>query len=216
MRVWDVVKPLILVYFMLFPVLSLGTTYRVDMLNFAFDAESLTVNQGDTVLWVDIEGFHTTTSGVNGVHNGLWDSGSMSPGDSFAFVFDTLGIFPYYCTFHWETGMTGVIVVNPTGAEEIKSKIPVNFNIRQNHPNPFNVYTVIEYELNIGAMTELVIYNASGQSVMTLVKQHREPGKYSVRWDGLNNKGQRVSNGVYFYEFKVGDGVMYKKMMIMR
>lgn len=112
--------------------------------------------------------------------------------------------------------MTEVIVVNPTGIEESESKIPINFKIRQNHPNPFNVSTAIEYELNAGAMAELVIYNASGQSVMTLVKQYREPEKYSLRWDGLLNKGQRVANGVYFYEFKVDDGVIFKKMMIMR
>lgn len=51
MKIWDVIKPSILVAFLLAPVLSSGTTYRVDMFNFSFDAESLTVNQGDTVLW---------------------------------------------------------------------------------------------------------------------------------------------------------------------
>jgi len=216
MRVWYVVKPLILVPFLLISVLSSSTTHRVDMLNFVFDPESLTVNQGDTVLWLDGDGLHTTTSGVNGVPDGLWDSGSMSPGDSFALVFDAIGTFPYYCTFHWQMGMTGVIFVNSTGVEESKSKITADFKISQNHPNPFNVSTTIEYELNTDAMTELVIYNTSGQSVKTLVKQYRTPGKYSVRWDGNNNEGQRVSNGVYFYALKVDDDVIYRKMMIMR
>jgi|GEM_PF-4300017 len=79
-----VITSLILAFWILVPMQSAGTTHRVDMLNFVFDAESLTVNQGETVLWVDIEGNHTTTSRVNGVPNGLRDTGSMSPGDSFA------------------------------------------------------------------------------------------------------------------------------------
>lgn len=206
----------LVVFFISIPMLITGTTLQVDMLNFVFAPESLTVSQGDTVLWINNQGTHTTTSGVAGVPDGLWDSGTMSQGDSFAFVFDTLGTFPYYCTFHWQMGMTGIIFVNPTGMEESESEVPMKFRVGQNYPNPFNIFTTINYELHAPAMTKLVVYNALGQIVRTYVKQYRTPGKYYVMWDGRNNNGQRVSNGVYFYEINIGDDVVQRKMVLIR
>ncbi len=135
----------IAVSFIFIPTLITGTTLQVDMLNFVFAPESLTINQGDTVLWINTQGIHTTTSGVTGVPDGLWDSGTMSSGDSFAFVFDTTGTFPYYCTFHWSGGMVGVIFVNPTGIEEVETYVPNSFKLNQSQPNPFSSNTVYKF-----------------------------------------------------------------------
>ena len=71
----------------------------------AFSPPSLTVSVGDTVTWTNNDGIaHTSTS-----NTGVWNSGSLSNGQSFSFVFGTVGSFPYHCTFH--TNMTGTITV---------------------------------------------------------------------------------------------------------
>jgi plastocyanin len=66
---------------------------------------SLTVSVGDTVTWTNHDGVaHTSTS-----NTGVWNSGSLSNGQSFSFIFSTVGSFPYHCTIH--PSMTGTITV---------------------------------------------------------------------------------------------------------
>jgi|GEM_PF-1136084 len=58
-----------------------------------------------TVTWTNLEGFHTTTSKA-----GLWDSGVLSPGDTFTYHFDTAGIYYYYDTvYSWPSGTIEVV-----------------------------------------------------------------------------------------------------------
>jgi hypothetical protein len=65
---------------------------------------SITVRVGDTVTWTNCAAVgHTATS-----NGGLWDSGTLAPGQTFAFTFPTAGNFPYYCRLH---GHTGTVVV---------------------------------------------------------------------------------------------------------
>jgi plastocyanin len=71
-----------------------------------FVPDPVTVGVGATVHWTNEssrERPHTTTSS-----NGLWDSGSLSPGQSFDFTFNTPGTYTYLCTLH---GFTGTIIV---------------------------------------------------------------------------------------------------------
>ena len=49
------------------------------------------------------------------------------------------------------------------------------------------------------ASAELAIYNAAGQPVRTFVLGHRSPGKYHIVWDGRDDAGRKLSNGMYFY-----------------
>jgi plastocyanin len=104
--------------FALLPGLAVATTHQVDMVNFAFDPESLSVEAGDTVLWINQSSTtHTTTSGNPSTctPDGIWDSGSMAPDDSFTYDFDTPGEYPYFCTPHCGMGMTGNIHVRQPG-----------------------------------------------------------------------------------------------------
>ena len=80
--------------------------------NFAFVPQNLTINQGQSVTWTNNDGGpHTTTSGTSPTANGLWNSGNLATGQSFTFAFNTLGMYPYFCTRH--TNMTGSVNVVP-------------------------------------------------------------------------------------------------------
>jgi len=81
-----------------------------------FDAKRVTISVGETVTWVVGPGnVHTVTSGTynaSGVHaDGLFDSGVLTTGSDFAFTFTAAGDYPYVCTIHADSGMTGTIVV---------------------------------------------------------------------------------------------------------
>ncbi|NUM78634.1 T9SS type A sorting domain-containing protein, partial [candidate division KSB1 bacterium] len=96
--------------------------------------------------------------------------------------------------------------------------LPEQFNLYQNYPNPFNPETFIAYDVPRGetVAVRLVIYNAMGQIVRTLVAAERGPGAYRVRWDGRNDLGESVTAGVYLYRFTAGDFASEKKLLILR
>ena len=93
---------------------ALGATWDVAIQNFAFVPATLTIAAGDTVRWTQQDAVtHTTTSGPNGVADGLWDSGSMTlaANTTFAFTFPEPGTYPYFCRPH-KSFMRGTITVN--------------------------------------------------------------------------------------------------------
>ncbi|MFE9399264.1 cupredoxin family copper-binding protein [Streptomyces flavidovirens] len=73
--------------------------------DFQFVPQSVTVNAGDSVRWINNDNTdHTTTSDGPG-----WDSGDLPPGSSFTRTFTTSGTFSYHCSLHPD--MTGTITV---------------------------------------------------------------------------------------------------------
>lgn len=84
---------------------SFAATAAIDIIDFQFVPQTVTVNQGDTVQWANKgASIHTTTSDT-----GVWDSGIISPGLSFGRVFNTAGTFTFHCRIH--PSMTGFVVV---------------------------------------------------------------------------------------------------------
>ncbi len=81
-----------------------GTT-DVFMQGIAFVPKEVTIKVGERVRWTNRESFpivHTTTSGdpSDGNAGDLWDSGNLSPGESFVRQFDEAGEFEYFCIPH--------------------------------------------------------------------------------------------------------------------
>jgi len=77
----------------------------VSIVDFGFDAETVEVPVGTTVVWTNSGNvIHTTTA-----RDGLWDSAIMDPGDTFSYTFDEAGTYEYLCTLH--PSMVGTIVV---------------------------------------------------------------------------------------------------------
>ncbi len=99
-----------------------------------------------------------------------------------------------------------------------------DYNLYQNYPNPFNPITKIEYvipsikkieklsiDMNEQASVQLIIYDALGNAVKTLVNQNQLPGKYKVEFDG-----SLLSSGVYFYQLKSDQFIQTKKMLLLK
>ncbi len=65
----------------------------------------ITVAVGTAVTWTNNDSIgHTSTS-----NTGVFNSGTIAPGQSFSFTFQAAGTYPYHCTFH--PGMVGSVVV---------------------------------------------------------------------------------------------------------
>jgi len=52
--------------------------------------------------------------------------------------------------------------------------------------------------------------------VRELVDQFKEPGFYTVVWDGRNASGLSVPSGTYFYKMKAGNFQETRKMVLLK
>lgn len=95
-------------------------------------------------------------------------------------------------------------------------EIPTEFELSQNYPNPFNPVTNIKFSLPENANVNLTIYNMLGQKVKTLLSGEQEAGFYTVRWDGTNELGSRVSSGIYIYRIEAGKYTSTMKMNLLK
>jgi len=86
----------------------------------------------------------------------------------------------------------------------------------QNHPNPFNPTTTLEYGLVSFELVSINIYNARGELVRTLVSGRRAPGSYSVEWDGRDQRGNQVASGVYLSRMQAGSFSQTKKLVLLK
>lgn len=95
---------------------ALAANFTVQVANFSFSPANLSIGKGDSVVWTNVGGTHTSTSGSSCTSDGLWNSGTLSSPGSFSRTFATTGTFPYYCMFHCSIGMTGSLTVTNTAA----------------------------------------------------------------------------------------------------
>jgi hypothetical protein len=86
----------------------------------------------------------------------------------------------------------------------------------QNVPNPFNPTTEIRYELSSRAEVTLVVYDVGGRLVKRLVSGIRPAGVHSTVWDGPDERGGRVSSGVYFYRLSTPSFARTRKMIVLK
>jgi plastocyanin/subtilisin-like proprotein convertase family protein len=83
------------------------STVGVSIENLAFNPQVLDIHLGQTVQWTnnDVTAAHSTTS-----DSLMWDSGNLTPGQSFSYTFTAPGMYPYHCRIH--PTMTGTIRVS--------------------------------------------------------------------------------------------------------
>ena len=98
----------------------------------------------------------------------------------------------------------------PTSIQS-EETIPVRYELKQNYPNPFNPITTIEYSLPTSEKVELIIYDALGRKVVTLVNAKQVAGEYSIQV-----QIPKIASGVYFYKISAGKFQKVKKMLLIK
>ena len=114
-----------------------------------------------------------------------------------------------------QTGLYRIFSTDPSDWEARKATLPVTSGLASNYPNPFNSSTQIPYRVSASGPVRLVIYNALGQPVRTLVDEIQAAGTYQVPWDGRDHSGARVANGVYLYRLQAGTVAQVHKMLVL-
>jgi hypothetical protein len=75
-----------------------------------------------------------------------------------------------------------------------------------NYPNPFTERTSFTYTLSQPAEVIIRIYTVSGKLIRTISKPDAEVGYNILDWDGRDEEGDPLSNGVYLYKITARNG----------
>lgn len=92
-----------------------------------------------------------------------------------------------------------------------ESKLPTEFALYNNYPNPFNPTTKIKYDLPKESEVILKVYDILGREVATLVDMKQAAGYYEVSFNAAN-----LATGVYIYRISTGGFVQSKKMLLVK
>jgi aminopeptidase N len=81
-----------------------------------------------------------------------------------------------------------------------------------NHPNPFNNTTKIQFTIEKSGEVVLNLYNIKGQKIKTLFSRHATEGSHVVLWNGSNDSGVLCSSGIFICRLKQQNTILTKKI----
>jgi hypothetical protein len=123
-----------------------------------------------------------------------------------ATIGDNFFLADYYSLQHLRWGA-------PTGIlPDDENPLPNEIALYQNYPNPFNARTIISYFLPPESSTTISIFDILGRAVRRL---EISGTRSQVLWDGLDNSGQHVASGLYFYRID-NHPETCRKMLLLR
>lgn len=102
-------------------------------------------------------------------------------------------------------------IVHPIGVLRENRLTPDNYSLSQNHPNPFNPLTSINFSVPRYEDVTLIIYDLLGKEIIRLVDGELPAGTHKTVWDAFN-----YPSGLYFYRLRAGDFAQTKKMMLLK
>ncbi len=110
---------------------------------------------------------------------------------------------------------------SPVGVASDGGALPARFELRGSYPNPFGASGVsIAYALPKEAVVSLVVYDAAGRTVATLVRGRIGPGLHVVGFPGdalgSARPPRELPSGVYFYRMTAGEFTETKRMILVR
>jgi hypothetical protein len=103
-----------------------------------------------------------------------------------------------------------VTAVTSVGEEDQRIQ-PTAYELEQNYPNPFNPTTKIQFTIVNRLLTIVNVYDLVGREVVTLVNEVKEPGTYTVQFDGSG-----LASGVYVCRIQAGDYVGVKRLLLLK
>lgn len=200
---------------------SFGRMFKTTSAGIEWDSLNIFTNQNLTQIYFLNPQTGYLTSGLYPDPNGvIYKSinGGLNWTQQYSTGFTNLGsIFFVNENIGWAGGIkedTCLILKTTSGGigiHEISTLVPDAFILSQNYPNPFNPSTSIKFAIPKAIDIVLIIYNALGQAVSTLVNEHLNPGTYSVEWNSSN-----FPSGVYFYKITGGNYSETKKMVLVK
>lgn len=81
--------------------------------------------------------------------------------------------------------------------------------------NPFGHKTTLRLRIPEAGLVTLAIYDVSGRRVAIVADGHRAQGEFTVTWNGIDDKGRRVSPGIYIAHLVSGGLAETEKLVLL-
>lgn len=111
----------------------------------------------------------------------------------------------------FSTGTFTISSLAETSRQTYNTEKPLDYELRQNFPNPFNPSTTIRFGLPEKTMVTLTVFNQLGQRVTLLAQETMDRGYHTVSWNAAN-----MPTGIYFYELKTEKFTSVKKLLLLK
>jgi rhamnogalacturonan endolyase len=99
--------------------------------------------------------------------------------------------------------------------ESNDGRIPENYQLYNNYPNPFNPETVIRFDLPEPCHVKINLYDINGRLVTVLVNSNYQPGSHQIIFNGKN-----YASGIYFLQSEMisstSSHVFTQKVMLLK
>ncbi len=192
------------------------TTHDVNSGNFYYNPQTITIDVGDAVHWINDGGFHNVNFDINTITQTSFnnpESFSSTPTsnvDIYTHTFTIPGTYQYDCSVgqHAANGMVGTVIVNSSSTSVAENTIPINsFNAFYQESNHCIQFNVVVDQQNSNA--KLSIYDIEGKLV----------NEQQINVYEGNNKGaivleERLSLGVYLVSFSTQRATVTKKIIV--
>ncbi|MGH7729789.1 MAG: cupredoxin domain-containing protein [Candidatus Eiseniibacteriota bacterium] len=180
--------------------------------NFRFDADNnaltqvdtVTILEGETVLWQWVAGIHSITNGT-GIADPeagtLFDQPSSVGSPQFSFQFGTPGTFPFFCRPHEINNMTGVVkVLSPVGVE--RPIEPLGFTDGP-VPTPTRSGVTFGFGLRVPGRALAEVFDAGGRRIARVLDRDLDAGRHAGAWDGRTAGGAPAGAGLYYLRLRL-------------
>jgi len=98
----------------------------------------------------------------------------------------------------------------------IEESVPKKFKISKIMPVPLCEEAIIEIGVPKKSYIKLTLYDVTGRFVKNVFYGLKEPGYHTIRFEAKDNKGRRLSQGVYFLRMEAGDFKENRKIILLR
>ena len=123
----------------------------------------------------------------------------------------------YYYRLAGMTAAGDTIDLSPTAHPLYSPPAAVRLAMEVPRPNPFRSTTAFRIHAPEGSPWDLFVVDVTGRMVRYLVREHESrPGVHLIQWDGVNEKGARAAQGVYYAVARGKGGDVTRSLVLIR
>ncbi len=141
-----------------------------------------------------------------------WDN--TQPLDNFAYWYWTDAGSPGWHAWTSYDFMMRVTTAEEVGIDDWSNDAQYVFALRAPQPNPSSGNVGVSFSVPHDGTVKLRVYDISGRLVKDLLDARVSAGEHAISWPGIDDRGRKVSAGVYFLKADYEDLTYARKVIL--